>query len=263
MGLNSDLIKTVTQIAEKAGKIIVQKYWSDIENITVSRKQTADFVTVADKECEDIIFEELKKAYPGYSFVMEESGEVAGEDPDHIWIIDPIDGTKNFMNGIPHWAISIGLEVKGDIVAGVVYDPVKDEMFAAEKGQGAYLNGKKLSVSERSDLDSAVVSIGFPLLDPDRRKKFIDEVLKLLENIPHYRRTASAALDLAYVACGRHEGYFERNVKPWDMAAGYLLIKEAGGMVTNIDNDEHPVHSLQIMAGNPPIYNHLKKILRA
>lgn len=245
--------------AEKASRALLRDF-NEVEHLQVSRKGPADFVTAADKRSEKIIFEELQKAKPDWSFMMEESGQVKGNDQDHVWIIDPLDGTHNFMHGVPHWSISIGLERKGEIIAGLVYDCAKDEMFTAEKGGGAFLRNRRIRVSGRKDLESSMVNFGQPFGTKADRERFFKEQIAVNE-VAMVRRFASAALDLCYVAAGRIDGYWERNLKPWDAAAGYLIAKEAGANVTSIEGDDNPVYSGSLVAGNPQVHNDIRKIL--
>lgn len=263
MAALSPLLTIMIRAAEKAGRVLVRDF-GEIEQLQVSRKGPADFVTAADKRSEEIIFEELKKAKPDFSFLMEESGEVKGNDPENIWIIDPIDGTHNFMHGIPHWCISIALQSKGKVIAGVIYDPAKDELFYAEKGTGAFLRGnKRLRASGRNQLEGCVISTGYGGLDSQRHDQFISEFDKVITQAPMIRRMGAAALDLAYVAAGRLDGYFERHIKPWDVAAGILLVREAGGMVSSIDDGADPVYSKNIIAANNQIHGDLLKLLKS
>lgn len=259
--ITSPLMNIMIKAAEKAGRNLTRDF-GEVENLQVSRKGPADFVTAADKRAEEIIFEELKKARPDYSFMMEEGGIVKGTNEENIWIIDPLDGTHNFMHGIPHWCVSIALESKGKIEAGIVYDPIKEEIFRAQRSGGAFVNGKRLRVSGRSDLESATIGFGSAQLDAKKQSVFISELNNISSVAPMVRRMASAALDLSYVAAGRLDGYWERGIKPWDVAAGILIVKEAGGFVTSIDDEANPVYSNQIVAGNQSIYDHLRKTLR-
>ena len=247
--------------AEKASRALLRDF-NEVENLQISKKGPADFVTAADKRSEKIIFEELQKVKPDWSFMMEESGQVKGNDPDHVWIIDPLDGTHNFMHGVPHWCISIGLERKGEIIAGLVYDCAKDEMFTAEKGGGAFLRNRRLRVSGRRDLESSMINFGQPFGTKENRERFFKEQIAVNE-VAMVRRFAAAALDLCYVAAGRIDGYWERNLKPWDAAAGYLIVKEAGGVVTSIENDDNPVYSGSLVAGNPQVHSEIRKIVKA
>lgn len=257
----SPLMNIMIRAAEKAGRSLTRDF-GEVENLQVSRKGPADFVTSADKRAEEIIFEELKNARPDYSFLMEESGKVKGKNEEMVWIIDPLDGTHNFMHGIPHWCVSIALECKGRVEAGVVYDPIKEEIFRAERSGGAYVNGKRLRVSSRSDLESSAIAFGGASLDDAKQNTFLTEVSTISSIAPWVRRFGAAALDLSYVAAGRFDGYWERGLKSWDVAAGTLIVKEAGGFVTSIDNETNPIYSKQIVAGNQSIYTHLRKTLR-
>lgn len=246
--------------AEKASRALLRDF-NEVEHLQVSRKGPADFVTAADKRSEKIIFEELQKARPDWSFMMEESGQVKGSDPDHVWIIDPLDGTHNFMHGVPHWAISIALERKGEIIAGLIYDCAKDEMFTAEKGGGAFLRNRRLRVSGRRDMESAMIVYGQPNHETEVRARFYKE-LQAVQGLAMVRRFGAAALDLAYVAAGRVDGFWERGLKPWDAAAGTLLVKEAGGTVTCIEGDDNPVYSGNLVAGNPQVHSEIRKIVK-
>lgn len=262
MAANSPLMTIMMRAAEKAGRSLTRDF-GEVENLQVSRKGPADFVTAADKRAEEIIFEELKKARPDYSFMMEEGGIVKGKNEDNVWIIDPLDGTHNFMHGIPHWCVSIALESKGRIEAGVVYDPIKEEMFVSERSGGAFLNGKKrLRTSSRNNLEASSIAIGYAKPTIEKQRTFITELNEVLIQTPMVRRFGSAALDLCYVAAGRLDGYWERGVSSWDVAAGYLILKESGGFVTSIDDETNPVHSGQIIAGNQSVHTHLRKTLR-
>ncbi len=257
----SPLMNIMIRAAEKAARSLVRDF-GEVEQLQVSRKGPADFVTAADKRSEEIIFEELKKVRPDFSFMMEESGEIKGKDTDNVWIIDPLDGTHNFMHGIPHWCISIALESKGRVDAGLVYDPVKDEMFCAERSGGAFVRGKRMRVSGRTSLESAVIAFGSAQLDKDKQGIYLSEVKAVSSIAPMVRRFGVAALDLCYVAAGRVEGYWERDIHPWDVAAGVLMVKEAGGFVTSIDNQDNPVHSGNIIAGNQSVYSDIRKLVR-
>ena len=246
--------------AEKAARSLNRDF-GEVEQLQVSRKGPGDFVTAADRRAEEIIFEELKKARPSYSFLMEESGEVKGDDGSHVWIIDPLDGTHNFMHGIPHWAISIALEKNGKVEAGVVYDPVKDELFHAEKGIGAFMRNKRLRVSGRQSMEVCSFAIGNPTLDGQFSARYFKEVQNVSAIAPMVRRSGSAALDLAYVAAGRFDGYWERRINAWDVAAGGLIVKEAGGVVSTIDGKGDYVHDRNILAANSHVHNELKTLV--
>lgn len=262
MPVHSPIMTMMIRAAEKAAKGLLRDF-NEVEHLQISRKGPGDFVTAADKKAEKVIFEELKKARPTYSFMMEESGQIQGEDRDNVWIIDPLDGTHNFMHGVPHWSISIALEQKGTVIAGLIYDPAKDELFTAEKGTGAWLRNRRLRVSGRNVLESCMINYGQPNGPKERRDLFYKEVRAVSDVAPMVRRFASAALDLAYVAAGRIDGYWERYVNPWDVAAGVLIVKEAGGFVTSIENDDNPVHSGNLVSGNQQVHSDLRKILKS
>lgn len=261
MPVQSPMMTVMVRAAEKASRALLRDF-NEVEQLQVSRKGPGDFVTAADKRSEEIIFGELQKARPDFSFMMEESGQVKGNDPDHVWIIDPLDGTHNFMHGIPHWAISIALERKGEIIAGLIYDCTKDEMFTAEKGGGAFLRNRRLRVSGRNQLESSMINYGQPVQNAEAKALFYKE-LQAVQSVAMVRRFAAAALDMAYVAAGRIDAYWERGVKPWDVAAGYLIAKEAGGTVTSIENDDNPVYSGSLVAGNPQVHSDIRKILKS
>ncbi|MDP7141912.1 MAG: inositol monophosphatase family protein [Alphaproteobacteria bacterium] len=263
----SPIMNTMIRAAEKAGKSLARDF-GEVEQLQVSRKGPGDFVSAADLRAEKILFEELKEARPGFAFLMEESGEVSdNDDYEYRWIIDPLDGTANFLHGIPHWAISIALEQKmedgtTDIVAGLIYDPIKDEAFRAEKGEGAFVRNKRLRVSGRTELDHSIITTGAPKRNKDAMVEFLTEYKGLLARVPNIRRYGSAALDMAYVAAGRFEAYWERGINAWDIAAGHLIVKEAKGSSTLIDKgDDSPVHAGQILATNATLHNELRKLL--
>jgi myo-inositol-1(or 4)-monophosphatase len=264
MAALSPLISVMIKAAEKASRTLIRDF-GEVENLQVSTKGPGDFVSAADRMAEKTIFEELKKARPDFGFLMEEGGVVEGRDPTNRWIIDPLDGTTNFLHGIPHWAISIALESKGEIIAGVVYDPIKDEMFHAEKGQGAWNNRRRrLRVSGRMDLLLSTVATGAPRRAQDQKERFMKEYAAVLNVVPGMRRFGAAALDMCYVAAGRYEGYWERDLKPWDLAAGALIVRESGGFICDLDNDKNnPVMTGNILAANDKLFNDLKKVLKA
>ena len=254
MGLRSPDLNVMISAAEKASRSLLRDF-GEVEQLQVSRKGPADFVSAADKRAEQILHRELSKTRHDYSFIMEESGRVEGKDKDNIFIIDPLDGTSNFLHGIPHWCISIALERKGEIVAGLIYDPVKDEMFMAEKGSGAFMRNKRLRVSGRSKPEESVVLGGSPVAAHSFYEDYMKELANVLKHQMTFRRPGAAALDLAYVAAGRAEIFWERKLKPWDVAAGYLIVKEAGGMVTGFgENRADPVRSEGILATNGQLH---------
>ncbi|MEM6811880.1 MAG: inositol monophosphatase family protein [Pseudomonadota bacterium] len=262
MSATSPIMNVMIKAAEKAARSL-RRDFGEVDNLQVSRKGPADFVTAADKRAEEIIFEELKYARPDYSFLMEESGETKGSDAENIWIVDPLDGTHNFMHGIPHWCISIALESKGKIEAGLVYDPIKEEMFRAERSGGAFLNrNRRLRVSGKKDMDGVSIAYGGPTQDASHLKRYLHEIGHISASSPLLRRMGAAALDLSYVAAGRLDGYWERGLKPWDVAAGSLIVKEAGGFVNSISNEENPVYSRNLVSGNEGVYTFLRKELK-
>lgn len=258
----SPTMNVMLRAVEKAARSLTRDF-GEVEQLQVSMKGPGDFVSAADMRAEKILHEELLKARPGFGFLMEEQGEIAGTDGEYRWIIDPLDGTTNFLHGLPHWAISVALEFRGEIVAGVVYDPIKDEMFRAEKGGGAFMMNKRLRVSGRRDLSSSLIATG--MIAPMRatHKNHSRQVNAVAARTGDVRRFGSAALDLAYVAAGRYEGYWESNLKPWDIAAGCLIVKEAGGFVSSIQGSDNPVYNGNIVAANHSLFDELKKTLVA
>ena len=253
------IITIMSRAAEKAARSLLRDF-NEVENLQISIKGPGDFVSAADKRAEEIIHEELSKAKPDHGFLMEESGEIKGK-VDKRFIIDPLDGTTNFLHGLPHWCISIALEEEGKITAGVVLDPVKDEMFYATKGGGAWMRGnKRLRVSGRKDLHMSVVIANMDSIDA-----YVSRYKKVKPAVASIRNFGASALDLAYVAAGRADGFYggEPNdgPKPWDLAAGMMIVKEAGGMATQINGASDPVYSNNILAGNEHIYAQLKDIL--
>ncbi|CAN5416170.1 inositol monophosphatase family protein [soil metagenome] len=228
----------------------VQRDFGEVANLQVSIKGPANFVTAADQKCEKVLRAELEKARPGYGFLMEEGGTVAGTDKDHRWIIDPIDGTTNFIHSIPHFAITIALERKGELAAGVTYNPLTDELFTAEKGQGAFLNNRRLRVAARKDLADAVIAADVPHRGEEEYIMAARELARIQTRCAGIRRFGSAALDLAYVAAGRIDGYWQRGLQAWDMAAGILIVREAGGYVQDISGRGDPMVTGNIVAGN-------------
>tara|TARA_R110000787_G_scaffold140526_6_gene254076 strand:+ start:438 stop:1229 length:792 start_codon:yes stop_codon:yes gene_type:complete len=246
--------------ARKASRRLVRDF-GEVEQLQVSRKGPGDFVTEADRRTEKILFDELRKARPSFGFLMEEGGIVEGENASERWIIDPIDGTTNFLHGIPHFAISIAAERDGELVAGVVYEPIRDELFWAERSEGAYLNRRRLRVSERSSLGDALLATGIPFGNRPGRKSFIAMLNAAMDRTAGVRRQGSAALDLAYVAAGRYEGFWETALSPWDIAAGIVIVREAGGMVSEIDGRAGMLHGKSILATNQKLYDGIRKML--
>ncbi len=257
----SAIMNIMRGAVEKAGRKL-RRDFGEIENLQVSQKGTGDFVTSADMRAEEILFEELSEARPGYGFLLEEKGVVEGSDKTHRWIIDPLDGTINFMHGIPHFAISIALERDGVLVSGIIYNPITDEMFYGERGQGAYGPGGRLRVAGRKRLDEAVISSG--MLLHDTRAGRIEAPFSadtLVREVGGIRTMGAAALDLAYVAAGRLDGYIEINLQPWDMAAGIVLLREAGGLVSDNKNRNKCMDTGIIVTGNEAIHEALLKSL--
>ena len=233
-------LNIMLKASEKASKVLIRDF-GEIEKLQVSNKGPSDFVTNADIKAEKIIIEELKKAKPNYSILSEEKGSEKNKD-DKTWIIDPIDGTINFLHGIPHFAISIGLKVNNQIIAGVIYDPIKDEMFCAEKDNGAYFNNQRIRVSKKTNLSECLFATG-EKLDTDYKLQ--------------YRKSGSAALDMAYVAAGRYDGYFQKNLNIWDIAAGIVILNEAGGVLNEIDISNTKIN--KIIASSPDINSKLRQ----
>lgn len=255
------LMNVMMGAVRKAGRRLARDF-GEIEHLQVSEKGPGDFVTAADRKSEKILFEELSKARPGYSFLMEESGTIEGSDKTHRWIIDPLDGTTNFLHGIPLFAISVGLEREGELVAGIVYNPIMDEMFTAEKGTGCFLNDKRVRVGGRNRFRDYVLTTGIPHVGRPGHNRFLKECSVMMGTVAGVRRTGSAATDLAWVASGRFDGYWEYDIKPWDMAAGIILVKEAGGYVTDINGKQDMLGSGTIVAGNEPVNRDIVKIIK-
>lgn len=259
--LRSALLNVMVAAARKAGRSLKRDF-GEVENLQVSLKGPGNFVTAADNRAEDILRAELAKARPGYGFLGEEGGLKEGADKSHVWIVDPLDGTTNFLHGIPQFAISIGLEREGMIVAGVVYNPANEELFTAERGKGAFLNDQRLRVAARRRLADAVIACGLPHLGRPALPLFRQEFAGVQEKVAGLRRFGAAALDLAWVAAGRLDAYWERDLSPWDMAAGLLLVREAGGYATDLDGGDAPLAKHGIIAGNEAIHKALLAVLK-
>ena len=260
MKLSSANINVMVKACRKASKTIIRDF-GEIENLQVSLKGPGDFVTASDKKVEKILINELQEARPSYSILSEEIGQI-NNDKSFKWIIDPIDGTANFLHGIPHFAISIGLEHDDEIICGIVYDPIKDEMFVAEKGNGSYLNNQRMRVSSRSKLKDCIVFTGGPKLDSKNKELALEEYKKFSSKvlIP-IRKLGSASLDMAYVAAGRCDGFWQRNLNYWDIAAGIILVKEAGGFVTDFEGENRYVENKTILATNSRISKEMIEVL--
>ena len=259
--LRSALLNVMTAAARKAGRSLKRDF-GEVENLQVSMKGPANFVTAADRRTEEILRAELTKARPGYGFLGEEGGRQDGADKSHCWIVDPLDGTTNFLHGIPQFAISIALEREGVIVAGVIYNPANEELFIAERGKGAFLNDQRLRVANRRRMTEAVVACGLPHLGRGDLALFRSEIAAVQEQVAGLRRFGAAALDLAWVAAGRFDVFWERDLSPWDMAAGILMVREAGGFVTDLDGDDAIFAKRQIIAGNEYLHKELLRMLK-
>ncbi len=261
MALRSANITVMTQAAHRAARHLVRDF-GEVENLQVSIKGPGDFVSAADRRAEEILVRELSRARPGFGFLLEEGGVVEAEG-SYRWIIDPLDGTTNFLHGVPHFSISIALERQGELVAGVIYDPLRDETFTAEKGAGAYVNERRLRVSGRKDLSRCLVATGIPVLDWEGRERgFAGQLERVSTHVAGIRRLGTASLDLAYVAAGRFDGFWEYGLKPWDMAAGIVLIREAGGLIGRLEGDDDLLGPGTLVTGNPAVYPRLLDLLR-
>ena len=258
----SALLKVMIDSVRKAARGLTRDF-GEVSELQVSRKGAADFVSAADLKAEQTLFDELTRVRPGYGFLGEERGEEAGTDKTHRWIVDPLDGTTNFLHGIPHFAINVALERDAQVVAAVTYNPVTHDLFWAERGRGAYLNDKRLRVSARGRLDEAVVATGIPFLGHGQHARFLKELHQISQRVAGVRRFGSAALDLAWVAAGRYEAFWERDLGTWDLAAGVLLVSEAGGTVTDADGGEAMLTGGSICAANPSLHAQVLERLRA
>jgi len=261
MKLSSANINVMVKACRKASKTLIRDF-GEIENLQVSIKGPGDFVTASDKKVEKILINELQKARPNYSILSEEIGKISN-DESFKWIIDPIDGTTNFLHGVPHFAISIGLEHDGEIICGIIYDPIKDEMFVAEKGNGSYLNNQRIRVSSRSKLKDCIIFTGGPKKESQDRdlalKEYNNFSSKVLIPI---RKLGSASLDMAYVAAGRCDGFWQRNLNYWDIAAGIILVKESGGFVTDFHGEDKYTENKTILVTNSKINNEMIEVLK-
>lgn len=265
---NASPLVTVMMNAARKGARILARDFGEVENLQVSRKGPADFVTAADRKCEETIFECLRHDRPGYGYLMEERGEVGGSDKTHRFIIDPLDGTLNFMRGMPHFSISIGVERDGKVHAGVIYDLMRDEMFFAENDRGAFLlDGRgverRLRAPNRDDLSQCVIATGTPWLGKPGHAQFLKELHQIMARAAGIRRFGSAALDLAWVAAGRFDGFWERGLKPWDIAAGIVIAREAGALVQELDSgDDEILDSGNILCASKSLYPQLASHLK-
>lgn len=260
MTTGSANLNVMIKAARRAARGLNRDF-GEVENLQVSMKGAGDFVSRADIKAEQAIRDVLMEARPAYGWLGEESEAVESQDGMHRWIVDPLDGTTNFLHGLPHWAISIALERKGEIISAVVFDPVKDEMFTAEKGQGAWMNDRRLRVSGRREMIEMIFGTGVPFADSKHLPQSLREFALLLPRCAGVRRWGAAALDLAYVAAGRLDGFWERGIQPWDVAAGSLLVREAGGLIGGLDGRIDPVNDGRILATNAEVFERLGDIL--
>lgn len=259
----SALLNVMVQAAVKAGRSLTKDF-GEVENLQVSRKGPADFVSNADRRAEQIVFEELRKARPTYSFLMEEGGEVSGTDGQHRWIVDPLDGTTNFLHSIPLFAVAIALERNGEIVGSVIYNPVMDELYTAEKGGGAWLNDRKrLRVAARKHLADCVVTTGMQITGTDNDTLTLRQLGQVAPAVAGIRHSGSASTDLAWLAAGRFDAYWEARLSPWDIAPGQLLLREAGGTLSDYAGAAGSIANGQVVAGNEMVQAQLLKIVRA
>ena len=254
-------LNIMIKAARKAGRSLVKDF-REVENLQVSMKGAGDFVSKADIAAEAILKEELLGARPTYGWIAEEGGEIDGQDPTRRWIVDPLDGTTNFLHGLPHWAISIALEHKGQIVAGVVFDAAKDEMFFAEKGAGSWMNDTRLRVSGRNKMIESVFATGLPFGGRADLPETLQDLARLLPSCAGVRRWGSAALDMAYVAAGRYDGFWERRLNAWDLAAGVVIVREAGGLVEPLTPGGDILSDGEVICANDPIFQNFAKTIR-
>ena len=258
---HSALLNVMIAAARKAARALKRDF-GELEKLQVSLKGPGNFVTAADRRAEETLYAELMKARPGYGFLGEEGGRREGADKTHTWIVDPLDGTTNFLHGIPQFAISIALEREGTVVAGLIYNPANEDMFIAERGKGAFLNEQRIRVAGRKLLGDAVLACGLPHQGRGDLAVARKETGAMQEHVAGLRRFGAAALDLAWVAAGRLDGYWERDINPWDMAAGIILVREAGGFVTDCDGGEDMFHKGHLAAGNEDIHKELLAVLK-
>lgn len=257
----SALLNVMVQAAMKAGRGLARDF-GEVQNLQVSLKGPGDYVSQADRRAEKVIYTELSRARPDFGFLMEESGEVESKDGQHRWLVDPLDGTTNFLHGIPVFAVSIALERQGQVVAGVIYNPAMDELYTAERGGGAFLNDRRLRVAARNKLVDTIIGTGIPHLGRGQHGHYLVELRNIMAETAGVRRIGSASLDLAYVAAGRLDGFWEDGLNPWDIGAGLLMIREAGGFVSDKNGGQEMFDKKSIVAGNEAIHGALLKTLR-
>jgi myo-inositol-1(or 4)-monophosphatase len=257
----SALINVMIGAARKAGRSLARDF-GEVEKLQVSRKGPADFVSSADRKAEEIIRMELDRARPGYSFLGEESGETKGKDVQHRWIVDPLDGTTNFLHGIPLFAVSIALERQGKLHAGIVFNPISDELYSAERGAGAFLDDRRIRVSARQNFAESVIGTGIPYTGHGDHARHLKNSAQVMAGAAGLRACGSAALNLAWVAAGRLDAFWEYDLSPWDFAAGMLLVREAGGFVSADSGHEKTMEEGEIFAGNEAMHRHLLGLLK-
>ena len=260
MRLNSPQINIITKACKKASRSLIRDY-GEIENLQVSTKGPGDFVSSADKRTEKILIEELQKAHPDYGIITEEAGIINKTNNKNRWIIDPIDGTMNFLNGIPQFAISVAYEEENEIKCGVIFNPIMNEMFCAEKGNGAYLNNSRIRVSNKKKIKDALLVTGGPKQASKIKDKIFSEYINVSKQVSNVRKFGSAALDMAYVACGRFDGYWQRELNYWDIAAGIIILKEAGGFIDFFETDNKDPLKKNILASNSNIHKELSDFI--
>jgi myo-inositol-1(or 4)-monophosphatase len=259
--LHSALINVMVKAARRAGRSL-KRDLGEIEHLQVSLKGPANFVSLADKRAEEMLFDDLAKARPGYGFIGEEGGPREGADKSHTWIVDPLDGTTNFLHGIPQFAISIALQRETTLIAGVIYNPANDELYIAERGKGAFLNDQRIRVAGRRNLDECVIACGLPHIGRGDHELGRVEMAAIQNKVAGLRRFGAASLDMAFVAAGRLDGYWERNLQQWDIAAGQIILREAGGIVTGIDGHDNALTTGHVLCGNEYVHAELLKILK-
>jgi myo-inositol-1(or 4)-monophosphatase len=259
--LHSALINVMVKAARRAARSL-KRDLGEVENLQVSLKGPANFVSLADKRAEQMLYDDLSKARPGYGFIGEEGGAREGQDKSHTWIVDPLDGTTNFLHGIPQFAISIGLQREGTMIAGVIYNPANDELYTAERGKGTFLNDQRLRVAGRRKLSDCVIACGLPHMGRGDLELSRAELAEVQPRVAGLRRFGAASLDMAFVAAGRLDGYWERDLQAWDMAAGQIIVREAGGIVSGIAGDDDPLKTGNVICGNEHIHAELVKILK-
>lgn len=260
MSRRSPLVTVMANAAYKAARGLLRDF-GEVEQLQVSRKGPADFVSSSDHKAEETLVEELHRARPNFGFLLEEGGTVKGSDNSNRWIIDPLDGTTNFLHGVPHFAISIGLERDGKMFAGVIYDPLRDEIFTAETGTGAYLNSKRLRVSARDQMNEALIATGMPFKGRASHPEYPAMLEAVTGSAAGVRRFGSAALDLCYVAAGRYDGFWEFALSPWDIAAGLVILREAGAVVSDVEGNDCRMETGDILATNGRLHKNLRCLL--